>query len=170
MPNETFVTLDRKLWLTEGHDRLVEHGDPEARVLFGIAGRRVSAAECKRLGYKPNKKLAADDETAQVVRSDAEKAEANDRADQDEMDRLARASEEADSQAKEAIEKVNAADKARRAQEAKMEKKLKAAAEKEAKQLADKERKAADNKGGNKTIWPAESVRSKKAPRKKGGR
>ncbi len=73
MPIEKPVTLDRKLWLTEDGDKLVEHGDPDARFLFGVAGRRMNGAECKRLKYRPNAKLAADDETAQILASDAEK-------------------------------------------------------------------------------------------------
>lgn len=120
MANEAPVTLDRKLWLTEDRDRLVEHGDPVARFLFGCAGKRVSGAECKRLKYRPKPKLAADDETAQTVAADAEKARANAKADQAEADRLAASNEDAD------------------------------AASKEAKKIADKERKKAANKGGKK--------------------
>lgn len=122
MANEAPVTLDRKLWLTEDRDELVEHGDPKARFLFGVAGRRMNGAECKRVGYKPNSKVAADDETAQTVAADAAKAAANAKADQDEADRLDASNVEDTEASKEAVKTAN------------------------------KERKKATNKGGKKAV------------------
>ena len=50
------TTMDRKLWLTEAGDELVEDGDRRARFLYGVKGRVKRTDECERLGYKPLKK------------------------------------------------------------------------------------------------------------------
>lgn len=152
MANEAPVTLDRKLWLTEDRDELVEHGDPKARFLFGVAGRRMNGAECKRVGYRPDSKIAADDETAQTVSSDAEKQAAN------ELESLKVLAAEGDDDAKTALAMLDAETKALRgkakarvkAKADAVDKAAKAEAAKEAKKLADKERKKGSNKGSKK--------------------
>ncbi len=137
MANEAPVTLDRKLWLTEERDRLVEHGDPDARFLFGVAGRRMNGAECKRVGYKPNSKIAADDETAQTVASDAEKQAAR------ELDSLNVLAAEGEEDAIAALAMLDADEKAARGKAKAKDKAAKTAADKAGKAAAAKEAKAA---------------------------
>ena len=43
------VKLDRKLWYTEDHSRVVEDGDPRAAFLFGTAGKEVELEEAIRV-------------------------------------------------------------------------------------------------------------------------
>ncbi len=53
---DKFTMLDRRQYITKAGDGLVDEGDEDAASLFGIPGRRVLTADCKRLGYKPMKK------------------------------------------------------------------------------------------------------------------
>lgn len=50
------VTVDRRLWLTEDGETLVEDGDPQAAFLWAVEGREVPADEAERVGYKPTRK------------------------------------------------------------------------------------------------------------------
>lgn len=52
------VTVDRKLWLTAGRDRLVEDGDPDAAFLFAAPGDEVDAEDLQRLQPAPVSKPA----------------------------------------------------------------------------------------------------------------
>ncbi len=54
------VTADRRLYLTAARDRVVEEGDPDARILYCVAGQRLPAAEAKARGAK----FATDDADA----------------------------------------------------------------------------------------------------------
>lgn len=43
------VILDRKLWLTEDREHVVEDGDEKARFLLGVEGDQLSLEEARRL-------------------------------------------------------------------------------------------------------------------------
>jgi hypothetical protein len=43
-------TLDRRLWLTADHSRVVEDDDPHAAFLLGSSGKRVTDEVAKRYG------------------------------------------------------------------------------------------------------------------------
>ena len=47
------ITVDRRLWLAEDGETLVEDGDPKAAFLWANEGRDVHEDEAKRVGYKP---------------------------------------------------------------------------------------------------------------------
>lgn len=47
------ITADRRIYLNEDEDTLLEEGDPEARTLFAAEGDEISEDAAKRLGYKP---------------------------------------------------------------------------------------------------------------------
>lgn len=51
--NMASITVDRRLWLTEDGETLVEDGDPKAAFLWANEGREVREDEAKRVGYKP---------------------------------------------------------------------------------------------------------------------
>ena len=46
------LVADRRLWLTQGKDEVVEDGDPRAAFLLVGAGGGIPAAEVRRLGLR----------------------------------------------------------------------------------------------------------------------
>lgn len=50
--------LDRKLWLTQDRERVVEDGHAEAAFLLGGPGDEIAADEAERLGLKQAKQAA----------------------------------------------------------------------------------------------------------------
>ena len=53
-----FVISDRRLWLTEGRDKLVEEGDLEAAELFATEGTRIPRDKAVKFGLLKEKKAA----------------------------------------------------------------------------------------------------------------
>lgn len=51
-PGGNKITVDRRLYLTSDGSRLVEEGDPAARLLFCTPGKRVLRSELEQLGVE----------------------------------------------------------------------------------------------------------------------
>jgi hypothetical protein len=70
------MKADRKLWLTDGRDELVEDGDPRAAFLYCTPGKMIDEAEARSLGYKSAEELGlSDDPSAAMGGGDDEKSE-----------------------------------------------------------------------------------------------
>lgn len=71
-------TADRKLWLTEDKERVVEDGDPAAAFLYAKAGTRLSDEDAERYGLtKPTAKAKSEEKAAPKPEDKAMPAPAN---------------------------------------------------------------------------------------------
>jgi hypothetical protein len=70
------MKADRKLWLTDGRDELVEDGDPRAAFLYCTEGKMIEEAEARSLGYQSSEELGlADDPSAAFSGDEGEKSD-----------------------------------------------------------------------------------------------
>ena len=56
-----YITAAERLYLTADGERLVGHGDPDARSLFCTPGKRVPLDQARRFGLIPGPEPAAED-------------------------------------------------------------------------------------------------------------
>jgi hypothetical protein len=78
-------TIKQRLYQTENRDRLVPDGDPEARFLYAVPGRRISDADAKRYGLIDTiqaEPTAGDEEEPKVITFGGEPDETTAQADQ----------------------------------------------------------------------------------------
>ena len=54
----SFVISDRRLWLNEKRDKVVEEGDPEAAELYATEGTRIPRDAAEKFGLVKKKKAA----------------------------------------------------------------------------------------------------------------